>query len=51
MTDASALLDQSILIDRAARLVEDARRAGADAADAVAVRAMSVSVQVRDGAV
>jgi PmbA protein len=51
MTDASALFDQSILIDRAARLVEDARRAGADAADAVAVRAMSVSVQVRDGAV
>ena len=51
MTDASVLLDQSILIDRAARLVEDARRAGADAADAVAVRAMSVSVQVRDGAV
>jgi PmbA protein len=51
MTDASALLDQSILIDRAARLVEDAKRAGADAADAIAVRAMSVSVQVRDGAV
>jgi PmbA protein len=51
MNDASALLDQTVLIDRAARLVEDARRAGADAADAVAVRAMSVSVQVRDGAV
>jgi PmbA protein len=51
MNDASALLDQSVLIDRAARLVEDARRAGADAADAVALRAMSVSVQVRDGAV
>jgi PmbA protein len=51
MNDASALLDQTVLIDRAARLVEDARRAGADAADAVAVRAMSVSVQLRDGAV
>jgi PmbA protein len=51
MNDASVLLDQSVLIDRAARLVEDARRAGADAADAVALRAMSVSVQVRDGAV
>jgi PmbA protein len=51
MNDASALLDQTVLIDRAARLVEDARRAGADAADAVAVRSMSVSVQVRDGAV
>jgi PmbA protein len=51
MNDASALLDQTVLIDRAARLVGDAKRAGADAADAVAVRAMSVSVQVRDGAV
>lgn len=51
MNATSNLLDQTILIDRAARLVEDARRAGADAADAVAVRGMSVSVEVRDGAV
>ena len=51
MNTTSDLLDQTILIDRAARLVEDARRAGADAADAVAVRGMSVSVEVRDGAV
>ncbi|MGE0565097.1 MAG: TldD/PmbA family protein [Pseudolabrys sp.] len=51
MNDASALLDQSALTDRAARLVENARRAGADAADAVAVRSMSLSVQVRDNAV
>ena len=44
-------LDQSVLIDRATRLVESARRAGADAADAIAVRSLSLSVQVRDGAV
>lgn len=51
MNATSDLLDQTILIDRAARLVEDARRAGADAADAIAVRGISVSVEVRDGAV
>src|SRR5215831_11713704 len=43
--------DQSQLTNTAARLVEAARRAGADAADAVAVRSMSLSVEVRDGAV
>jgi PmbA protein len=48
---ASSLFDQSTLTDRAARLVEAARRAGADAADAVAVRSMSLSIEVRDGAV
>jgi PmbA protein len=48
---SSSLLDQSVLTDLAARLVEAARRAGADAADAVAVRSMSLSVEVRDGAV
>ncbi len=48
---ASSLFDQSALSDRAARLVEAARRAGADAADAVAVRSMSLSIEVRDGAV
>jgi PmbA protein len=47
----SSLFDQSALTDLAARLVEAARRAGADAADAVAVRSMSLSVEVRDGAV
>jgi PmbA protein len=48
---SSSLLDQSALTDLAARLVEAARRAGADAADAVAVRSMSLAVEVRDGAV
>ena len=47
----SDLLDQSPLIELAERLVKAARRAGADAADAVAVRSMSLSVEVRDGAV
>jgi PmbA protein len=47
----SSLLDQSQLIDLAERLVSAARRAGADAADAVAVRSISLSVEVRDGAV
>src|SRR3954447_18798543 len=47
----SSFLDQSQLIDLAERLVSAARRAGADAADAVAVRSISLSVEVRDGAV
>ena len=47
----SDLLDQSPLIDLAERLVKAAKRAGADAADAVAVRSISQSVEVRDGAV
>jgi PmbA protein len=47
----TSLLDQTALTDRAERLVAAARRAGADAADAVAVRGMSLSVEVRDGAV
>jgi PmbA protein len=47
----TSLLDQSALTDLAERLVTAARRAGADAADAVAVRAMSLSVDVRQGAV
>jgi PmbA protein len=49
-TDAG-LLDQSALSDLAQRLVEAARRAGADAADAVAVRGVSQGVEVRDGRV
>jgi PmbA protein len=47
----TALLDQSDLLDRAARLVEAARRAGADAADAVCIRGVSMSVDVRLGKV
>ncbi len=45
------LLDQSALRDLAQRLVEAARRAGADAADAVAVRGVAHGVDVRDGRV
>ena len=40
-----------ILLDRAAGLVEAARRAGADAADAVCVRSRSRAVSVRNGKV
>jgi PmbA protein len=47
----SSLLDQSALTTLAERLVAAARKAGADAADAVAVRSMSMSVEIRDGAV
>jgi PmbA protein len=47
----TSLLDQSALSELADRLVAAARRAGADAADAVAVRSMSLSVEVREGAV
>jgi PmbA protein len=43
-----SLFDQSELTSAAARLVEAARRAGADAADAVAVRSIGLSVEVRD---
>jgi PmbA protein len=45
----SSLLDQSALTDLAERLVAAARQAGADAADAVAVRSISLAVQVREG--
>jgi len=48
---ASSLFDQTAVTDRAERLVKAALAAGADAADAVAVRAMSLSIEVRDGAV
>jgi PmbA protein len=47
----TSLLDQSALTDLAERLVAAAGRAGADAADAVAVRSMSLSVDVRQGEV
>ena len=46
-----SLFDQSNLIALAERLVAAARKAGADAADAVAMRSVSLSVEVRDGAV
>ena len=47
----TSLLDQTALSDLAERLVTAARRAGADTADAVAVRSMSLHVGVREGAV
>jgi PmbA protein len=46
-----SLLDQSDLADLAERLVAAARRAGADQADALAVRSISLAVEVRDGAI
>jgi PmbA protein len=51
MLTPASLFDQSALLERAERLVKAARAAGADAADAVAVRGVSVGVEVRDGAV
>jgi PmbA protein len=47
----TSLLDQSILLNLAERLVAAARRAGADQADAIAVRSASLAVELRDGAV
>jgi PmbA protein len=47
----ASLLDQSGLTDLAERLVAAAKRAGADAADALALRGVSLTVDVRDGAV
>ena len=47
----AGLFDQSALSALAERLVEAAKRAGADAADAVAVRGISQGVEVRDGRV
>jgi PmbA protein len=46
-----SLLDQTALADVAERAVAAAKRAGADEADAFAVRGVSLSVEVRDGAV
>jgi PmbA protein len=45
------MIDQSELTGRAAQLVEAAKRAGADACDAVAITGVSLSVDVRDGKV
>ncbi|MEJ8473536.1 TldD/PmbA family protein [Roseibium algae] len=47
----SETINQSELEARAARLVDEARKAGADACDAVAVTGVSLSVDVRDGKV
>jgi PmbA protein len=49
LSTADPLLDLNTLTDRADRLVKAARAAGADAADAVAVRSMSLAIEVRDG--
>src|ERR1700685_3841742 len=46
-----SLLDQTALADVAERAVAAAKRAGADQADSFAVRGVSLSVEVRDGAV
>ena len=51
MRSTTSLFDQSALSDIADRLVTAARKAGADAADAVVVRSVSQSVEIRDGAV
>jgi PmbA protein len=51
LAPAASLFDQTALLDRAERLVKAAHSAGADAADAVAVRSLSLSIEVRDGAV
>jgi len=51
LAPAASLFDQTALTDRAERLVKAALARGADAADAVAVRSMSLSIEVRDGAV
>jgi hypothetical protein len=49
LSSVHTLLDLSALTDRADRLVKAAHAAGADAADAVAVRSMSLAIEVRDG--
>ena len=46
-----SLLDQSALSNLAEGLVRAAKAAGADAADAIAVRSVSVGVDIRDGAI
>ncbi|MBS0534843.1 MAG: TldD/PmbA family protein [Proteobacteria bacterium] len=51
LAPVQSLFDQSTLTDRAERLVKAAIAAGADAADAVAVRGLSQSIEVRDGQV
>jgi len=48
---AASLFDQTALTDRAERLVKAALSQGADAADAVVLRGISLAIEVRDGAV
>lgn len=45
------MMEQSDLVDRAAALVEAAKRAGADAADAVSLRRVSLGIEMRLGKV
>ena len=45
------MFDQTALSELAHRLVEAAKRAGADAADAIAVRGVSQGVEIREGKV
>ncbi len=51
LAPVASLFDQTALTDRAERLVKAALAAGADTADAVAVRGLSQSIEVRDGQV
>jgi PmbA protein len=51
LAPTASLFDQSALTDRAERLVQAALTAGADTADAVAIRSVSLGIEVRDGAV
>ena len=49
LAQTNSILDLSPLTDRAERLVKAARTAGADAADAVVLRTVSLGIEVRDG--
>jgi PmbA protein len=51
LAPAGPLFDQTTLLEFAERLVQAARAAGADAADAVAARSLSFGIGLRDGAV
>jgi PmbA protein len=51
LAPAASLFDQTPLADRAERLVKAGLAFGADAADAVAMRSISLAIEVRDGAV
>jgi PmbA protein len=51
LAPADSLFDQTALIERAERLVQVALSGGADAADAVVARSLSLGIEVRDGAV
>ncbi len=51
LAPVASLFDLTTLTDRAERLVRAALTRGADAADAVALRSQSLSIELRDGAV